>query len=351
MGRTASGWPTTGGATALALLVRGELASVHYFPEDRDAGYVPVGNLAGLPAGEVTTFSISEHQADDVVVVSDAVVPVSLAAGHRPAAAGHRVDALLTAPASLGRRMADRPGWLAEPRHAADRRLIRDLCWLGGSGRGLLPGRLLSYLFGGGGRGWRRSSGRITRGLPNPAPGQPAPVLAGILPRGRSRPGQPGPRTAGGDFRHLRPLRLRPSEDRLRPSVPLGGIPAAQTLPVGPGHGLVLATELDRLTWWPESLMVINGGAVLPDTALLRRVEWSDQCVWRAGEPDFVLMNACEYGANPDKGPHFAVRLEPGEYTVQRGSYGWADDDAGADPVPLRTPQAGRTICCSRPRG
>jgi hypothetical protein len=53
---------------------------VHYFPEDRDAGYVPVGNPAGLPAGEVTTFSISEHRADDVVVVSDAVVPVLLAA-------------------------------------------------------------------------------------------------------------------------------------------------------------------------------------------------------------------------------------------------------------------------------
>ena len=38
-------------------------------------------------------------------------------------------------------------------------------------------------------------------------------------------------------------------------------------------------------------------------------------------------MNACYHGANLDEGPHFAVRLEPGEYRVQRGSYGWADDD------------------------
>jgi hypothetical protein len=106
----------------------------------------------------------------------------------------------------------------------------------------------------------------------------------------------------------------------------LGGVPAAQTLPVGPGLGLVLATELDRLTWRPESLMVVNGGA-LPEPALLARVEWSDECVWRAAEPDFVLMNACEHGADPDKGLHFPVRLEPGEYTIQWGSYGWADDD------------------------
>jgi hypothetical protein len=106
----------------------------------------------------------------------------------------------------------------------------------------------------------------------------------------------------------------------------LGGVPAAQALPVGPGHGLVFATELDPLTWWPEQRMLVNGGS-LPDLAQLRRVEWSDELVWRATEPEFVLMNACEHGANPDKGPHFAVRLEPGEYVVQWGRYGWADDD------------------------
>lgn len=106
----------------------------------------------------------------------------------------------------------------------------------------------------------------------------------------------------------------------------LGGVPAVQALPVGPGHGLVFATELDTLTWWPEQRMLVNGGS-LPEAARLRRVEWSDEVVWRATEPDFVLMNACEHGANPEKGPHFQVRLEPGEYVVQWGRYGWADDD------------------------
>jgi hypothetical protein len=66
----------------LALLVRGELASVHYFPADRDAGYVPVGNLAGLPAGAVSRFSIGAHPADDMFVVNDAVVPVALRVAH-----------------------------------------------------------------------------------------------------------------------------------------------------------------------------------------------------------------------------------------------------------------------------
>src|SRR3569832_727815 len=35
----------------------------------------------------------------------------------------------------------------------------------------------------------------------------------------------------------------------------LGSIPAVQTFSVGPGHGLVFATELDQWTWWPEECM------------------------------------------------------------------------------------------------
>src|SRR5436309_3530469 len=54
----------------------------------------------------------------------------------------------------------------------------------------------------------------------------------------------------------------------------LGGVPAVQVLPVGPGQGLVFATELDSLAWWPERLMVVNGGS-LPKPSLLKRVEWS----------------------------------------------------------------------------
>lgn len=63
----------------LALLVKGKLASVTYFSMDDDAGYVPAGNLAALPIGKLTTFSISRHGADDVLVMNDAVLPDSLA--------------------------------------------------------------------------------------------------------------------------------------------------------------------------------------------------------------------------------------------------------------------------------
>jgi hypothetical protein len=106
----------------------------------------------------------------------------------------------------------------------------------------------------------------------------------------------------------------------------LGGVPAVQTITVGPGHGLVFGTELDTLTWWPEQRMLVNGWS-LPEVARLGRVEWSDELVWRAHESDFVLMKACDHGADPNKEPHFQVRLEPVEYVIQWGQYGWADDD------------------------
>jgi hypothetical protein len=106
----------------------------------------------------------------------------------------------------------------------------------------------------------------------------------------------------------------------------LGGIPAVQRLRVGRGYGLVFATEQDSLTWWPERLMLVNGGS-LPKASLLRRVIWKDECAWRAAQTDFVLMNACEHGSNPNLGPDFEIHLEPGQYLVQWGQYGWADDD------------------------
>jgi hypothetical protein len=106
----------------------------------------------------------------------------------------------------------------------------------------------------------------------------------------------------------------------------LGGIPAIQELPVGPGVGLVFATELDSLTWWPEQTMLVNGWS-LPDVAKLGRVHWSDETLWVAAETEFVLMNACEHGANPDKKDSFKVRLELGEYVAQWGKYGWPDDN------------------------
>jgi mRNA interferase MazF len=93
---------------------------------------------------------------------------------------------------------------------------------------------------------------------------------------------------------------------------PLGGIPAVPAVPVGPGCGVVFATELDRLTWWADGQMLVNGGS-LPDSALLDRVRWSDEAVWRAEEADFVLMNACDHGACPREDTTYPVRLALGD--------------------------------------
>lgn len=106
----------------------------------------------------------------------------------------------------------------------------------------------------------------------------------------------------------------------------LGGIPSVQTISVGSGHGLIFATELDSLTWWPEKQMLVNGGS-LPLGDNFHRVTWSDTLTWQTAETDFILMNACDHGADPGKQNYFDVRLVPGEYQIQRGDYGWEDDD------------------------
>jgi hypothetical protein len=106
----------------------------------------------------------------------------------------------------------------------------------------------------------------------------------------------------------------------------LGGSRSAQPIMVGPGQGLVFATELDRLTWWPEQRMVVNGAA-LPVSSKLNKVTWSDDLAWETEDTAFVLMNACNHGADPAKGPHIHVALPAGKYVIQRGQYGWAKDD------------------------
>jgi hypothetical protein len=110
----------------------------------------------------------------------------------------------------------------------------------------------------------------------------------------------------------------------------LGGIPAVQKIAVGPGHGLVFATGRDRLTWWPQQRMLVNGGC-LPEVARLGKVEWSEELVWQTADAQFVLMNACEHGAARSKKDSFDVRLAPGEYGVECGFYGWAGRDPSLD--------------------
>ncbi len=120
------------------------------------------------------------------------------------------------------------------------------------------------------------------------------------------------------DFRH-------PKTDYDR-ACALGRSPAVQRIDVGPGFGFVFATERDRLTWWPEQRMLVNGSA-MPDPSKLQQVAWSDELSCEIADSDFVLMNACNHGGDPRKGPHFHVHLPPGKYVVQRGRYGWSDRD------------------------
>ena len=63
---------------ALLILVNGDLASLHYFPKERHAGYRSVGHIQGLVPGAMTTFfmnSVSEPQP----MINDSVVPFSVA--------------------------------------------------------------------------------------------------------------------------------------------------------------------------------------------------------------------------------------------------------------------------------
>ena len=63
---------------ALALLVRGDLAGIHYFPKDSHPGFVPTGNLAGLPRGEQTVFYMG-RSGEEIQVLNDAIVPFAVA--------------------------------------------------------------------------------------------------------------------------------------------------------------------------------------------------------------------------------------------------------------------------------
>jgi len=63
----------------LSILVKGDLAVLHYIPVENEAGFRSVGEIAGLDETGTTTFSISENAADDVIEPNAAVVPFSVA--------------------------------------------------------------------------------------------------------------------------------------------------------------------------------------------------------------------------------------------------------------------------------
>jgi hypothetical protein len=80
-GECNSFWLSQGPETypRLSLLVTGKLATLHYLPEQDDAGYASVGRMEALEPGKTITFAMSNNRADDVIILNDAVLPFSLA--------------------------------------------------------------------------------------------------------------------------------------------------------------------------------------------------------------------------------------------------------------------------------
>jgi hypothetical protein len=63
----------------LSILVKGDLAALHYIPTEHEAGFRSVGKMPSLDPRGTTSFSISENAADDVEELNDAVLPFSVA--------------------------------------------------------------------------------------------------------------------------------------------------------------------------------------------------------------------------------------------------------------------------------
>jgi hypothetical protein len=63
---------------AISLLVKGDLAALHYLRNETGAGFRSAGNLANLAAGATTTFWISAG-GETIDVLNDAVMPFSVA--------------------------------------------------------------------------------------------------------------------------------------------------------------------------------------------------------------------------------------------------------------------------------
>lgn len=63
----------------LSLLVKGELATLHYMPKEYEAGCRSVGKMMGVKKGESTRFAISKYRGDDVYVLNEALLPFPVA--------------------------------------------------------------------------------------------------------------------------------------------------------------------------------------------------------------------------------------------------------------------------------
>src|SRR5258708_24352385 len=62
----------------LSLLVKDDLAYLHYVPKENEAGFRSVGKMASVLPGKMTTFFINKD-GDQITVLNDAVLPFSAA--------------------------------------------------------------------------------------------------------------------------------------------------------------------------------------------------------------------------------------------------------------------------------
>ena len=71
-------WLADGAGTfpAINIMVNGDLAYVHYFPNDNHPGFASVGNLPGLRVGEFSEF-FPEQSNDSFDIMNEAVIPFS----------------------------------------------------------------------------------------------------------------------------------------------------------------------------------------------------------------------------------------------------------------------------------
>ena len=61
----------------LAIMVKGDLSAIHYFPQERHAGYVSLGGKLNLDPDKMTTFSINHSPAHNISVRNEFVIPFS----------------------------------------------------------------------------------------------------------------------------------------------------------------------------------------------------------------------------------------------------------------------------------
>ena len=61
----------------LSILLKDDLACLHYFPQEGDAGLASVGNIGNLKRGDTTIFLLDG--VEQMCVLNDAIVPVSAA--------------------------------------------------------------------------------------------------------------------------------------------------------------------------------------------------------------------------------------------------------------------------------